>query len=120
MPNRQLTKDEIQNIFKPLIHEIREMIIKAAHNNPEMHWALRRKIVKELGYDEKGHPMLRKQLKAQRFKEQKGICDYCHEALPEKYSELDRIEAINGYTFENTRLVHHECHIKKHAGLKYT
>jgi hypothetical protein len=31
--------------------------------------------------------------------------------MPLKHSELDRTEAFLGYTEENTRLVHHECHV---------
>jgi len=27
-------------------------------------------------------------------------------------SELDRVNAMDGYTEQNTRLVHHECHVK--------
>jgi hypothetical protein len=39
--------------------------------------------------------------------------------LPEKGAELDRFEAKLGYTAQNTRLVHHECHIEDQAKKKY-
>ena len=28
-----------------------------------------------------------------------------------RYAQLDRLKAQEGYTSENTRLVHHQCHI---------
>ena len=120
MANRRLTKDEINRLFKPLIDDIRNRLNELSGNDKELIWALRRKLVKELGYDEKGHPMLRKKLKVLKFKEQNGLCAICGKELPEKYSELDRFEAMNGYTPENTRLVHKDCHIKVHESKNYT
>jgi hypothetical protein len=46
-----------------------------------------------LSYQERGTPVHRRNLKRQ------------------KYAELDRLKAHEGYTNKNTRLVHHECHI---------
>ena len=52
--------------------------------------------------------------------QQKGICPICNESLPEKNAELDRLEAIHGYTVENTLLIHHGCHIAEQARKGYT
>jgi len=43
----------------------------------------------------------------------------CGEILPLKDIELDRLEAYFGYTAENTRLVHHKCHIADQKKKKY-
>lgn len=64
--------------------------------------AFRRKIFKELSYDERGKPPVRNKLKARKFGEQHGICSECGEPLPEKFSELDRKDAMLGYAPENT------------------
>jgi hypothetical protein len=34
----------------------------------------------------------------------------CEEPMDVKGSELDRADPVDGYTAENTRLVHHACH----------
>ena len=62
------------------------------------------KIAKELVYLERSKPADRKKLKIQKFKEQNGLCTICGEALPTSGAELDRKEAIKGYTPENTHL----------------
>jgi len=77
------------------------------------------KIAKELIYLERSKPADRKKLKIQKFKEQNGLCTICGEALPTSGAELDRKEAIKGYTPENTHLVHHDCHIKDQEGKGY-
>jgi hypothetical protein len=74
---------------------------------------LRRKIAKTLIYQERGNPVHRRNLKRQKYAAQNGLCAICGQALPENghYAELDRLKAREGYTSENTRLVHHQCHI---------
>ena len=47
-------------------------------------FALRRKIYKELTYDERTKPMARRKLKEQKRKEQGGLCPVCHRPLPAK------------------------------------
>lgn len=49
--------------------------------------------------------MQRRQLKLQRRQEQDGKCPICKKPLPESYAVLDRIDAMRGYTPENTRLI---------------
>jgi ssDNA-binding Zn-finger/Zn-ribbon topoisomerase 1 len=75
-------------------------------------FALRRKIVKELGYDERSKPMVRRALKRKMHKKQNGICPLCNEALPERYSVLDRFKAVDGYVEANVRLICAECDAK--------
>src|SRR5690606_25025491 len=58
---------------------------------------------------ERGKPMHRRRLKRQKLLEQQGICPVCRKPLPESYAVLDRIEAMAGYTAENTQLIHQEC-----------
>ena len=59
--------------------------------------------------------MMRRKLKKLKWKRQNGICPDCKEALPETEAELDRKNAIDGYTEANTELIHHECHRKRQA-----
>lgn len=80
-----------------------------ANGDKELHWALRRKLAKELVYDERSRPGDRRALKAYKRGEQKGVCALCTATLPEKYAVLDRLEAMLGYTRENTRLICQSC-----------
>lgn len=84
-----------------------------------MLFAYRRKVVKELGYDERNKPGIRTKLKAQKWKQQDSKCAHCTEELPLKYSELDRKNAADGYTPENTELVHAKCHQERQAAKGY-
>lgn len=72
-------------------------------------WALRRKLAKELSYDERGKPGLRRKLKAAKRIQQSGKCTVCSKPLSDKYSVLDRLETMAGYNVANTRLICHEC-----------
>lgn len=109
MPNRRLTEDELTLLARPLIEKVREELSTLAGNQSDLHWALRRKLYKELMYDERSKPMQRVALKRKKFSEQKGICIICEKPLPAKGSVLDRFEAMKGYTIENTRLICPSC-----------
>jgi hypothetical protein len=109
--NPQLSKEQIQTLFYPLFKRTIKDLSKQSGGNKGLHFALRRKLTKELGYLERSKPATRIKLKQIKFVEQNGKCPICKKCLPKKYAELDRSEAINGYTAENTRLVHHDCHI---------
>jgi len=119
MPNPQLTKNQRTEMFDPLFEWIKEQLKQLSGNDPDLLFALRRKLYKELSYLERGCPMSRKRVKALKRKEQGGLCAVCHKPLPDTYTELDRIEAKGGYTKENTRLVHHECHILEQLQKKF-
>ena len=105
MANRQLTASELESLFQPLIAEVREKLTRLARGNGELHWALRRKLAKELTYDERSRPADRVKLKAFKREQQNNKCAICSCKLPEKYATLDRLEAMKGYTPENTRLI---------------
>lgn len=112
MANRQLTADERKHLFEPLIADVRMRLKKLSHGEDDLMWALRRKLTKELGYDERRKPMHRRILKLKEMVAQKGLCAVCSRELPEKNSVLDRFEAMGGYTEENTRLICAECNVQ--------
>jgi hypothetical protein len=122
MPNRTLSKDELDKLYRPLWHEILFLIGKAAAGDNELRFALNRKICKELSYLERGKPSVRRDIKLKKYAQQKGICPECGKELPEfgKNADLDRKSAIAGYTLENTELVHNECHRKRQASRNYS
>ena len=119
MANPQLTKQQREELFAPLFKKTKEELDILSSGDPDLLFALRRKLAKELGYLERGVPMTRVRLKAKKMKEQNGLCGVCNLPLPEKGSELDRFVAKLGYTSENTRLVHHDCHIEDQKQKKY-
>jgi hypothetical protein len=80
----------------------------------------RRKVVKELGYDERGKPGARAKMKALKWGQQGGLCAECKLVMPIEYSELDRKNAADGYTVENTDLIHAKCHQARQAAKRYT
>ena len=118
MPNRQLSKDELA-LIKPLLEEIRERLKLLSGTDSELLFAYRRKVAKELIYEERSRPGDRRRLKKLKHVEQNGICPLCDKELSLKYSELDRTNASTGYTKENTRLVHHQCHVDDQAAKGY-
>ena len=118
MPNRKLTKEEINTLFQPLVTNVRHKLHKLSKGDSTLFWALRRKLAKELTYDERGKPMQRQKLKQVKRVEQKGKCASCGRRLPQIYIVLDRFEAMKGYTQENTRLICQKCdqRIQKERG----
>jgi DNA repair exonuclease SbcCD ATPase subunit len=108
MPNRNLSREELERA-NSLLGDIRTKLKALAFGDADLLFAYRRKIAKELGYDERSKPMIRRKLKTLKRKEQGGVCPICSKPLPEKYNVLDRISAAAGYTAENTRLIHDEC-----------
>jgi hypothetical protein len=119
MPNRNLTAEELSRANE-LLAEIRERLTSLAAGDPLLLFAYRRKVAKELQYDERGKPGARGKLKAMKWGQQNGKCVHCHEELPLEYSELDRKEAAAGYTQDNTELVHAKCHQDRQAAKGYT
>jgi hypothetical protein len=118
VPNRNLTPEELKRANE-LLAGIRERLTKLAAGDPFLLFAYRRKIAKELGYDERGKPGARKQLKALKWGQQQGKCAHCRQDLSLAYSELDRKNAADGYTIENTELVHAKCHQERQASKGY-
>ena len=109
MWNRNLTLSELETLFRPLMAEVREKLTRLAKGDAELHWALRRKLSKELTYDERSTPMERRALKAFKRGQQGNKCAICDSELPERNAVLDRLEAMKGYTRENTRLLCRTC-----------
>ena len=118
MPNRNLTSEELKQA-NDLLKDIRERLTNLAAGDPLLLFAYRRKIAKELQYDERGKPGPRKQLKALKWGLQNRKCAHCGKEMPLEYSELDRKNAADGYTEENTELVHAKCHQERQAAKGY-
>lgn len=97
MPNRNLKLKELTQAHK-LLEDIRQRLNTLAAGDRNLLFAYRRKVVKELIYDERSKPAHRNKLKAQKRKEQDGRCTHCGRKLPAKYCELDRKNAADGYT----------------------
>jgi len=108
VPNRRLTDEERTRLL-PLLNEVRERLRALAGDDAELHWAMRRKVYKELMYDERKKPMQRRALKTFKRKEQGNRCAECQNELPKTNVVLDRLEAMKGYTKENTRLLCRDC-----------
>jgi len=111
MANRNLSSTELAKANEFLVRIRGELELLSA-GDPELLFAYRRKVHKELGYDERGKPTHRKLLKLKKMIQQSSKCAICNDVLPDKYSVLDRLNAIGGYTIENTRLIHAECDTK--------
>lgn len=102
MPNPRLSEEQRREADQPLAR-IRQWIDDRSGDNPDLRFAYLRRIWKQLEYDERGKPANRKRLKKMKHQEQGGRCGRCGEALPSRGSELDRHEAKDGYTRQNTR-----------------
>lgn len=109
MPSRRLTKDEAAKA-DVLLDTVKAMVTDAAGGDPVLLFALRRRLFIRLMYWERGTPAERTKLKAVKHRAQGGLCAICGELMDVKGSELDRSDPVDGYTIDNTRLVHHSCH----------
>ena len=118
MPNRNLTTTELEHANR-LLSEVRQRLDELAAGDPLLLFAYRRKLAKELIYDERGKPGHRANLKALKWGQQQGKCAECAENLPLKNSHLDRKNAADGYTVENTELIHAKCHELRQAAKNY-
>lgn len=118
MANRQLTPEELERA-NALLEDIRSKLEALSKGEKDLLFAYRRKIFKELTYDERSKPTVRRKLKDQKWKEQRGLCAICDKELPDKYTVLDRLNAADDYTKENTRLIHQECDVAHQASKKY-
>lgn len=65
MADRSLTQDEL-TIANELLTRIREDLAGLSGGDEGLLWVLRRKVYKELTYDERGKPIHRKRLKRRR------------------------------------------------------
>ncbi len=120
MANPRLNDEQRENSYKPFLKKVVDDLHRVFADDPRALWAARRKLAKDLTYMERGTPYERRQLQQQKMTDQKGLCAICGKELPERGAELDRQEAYKGYTPENTRLVHHECHVRDQAEKNYS
>lgn len=109
MSNPRLTPEQIENLFRPLFQSTLQTLNKLSNGNSDLLFALRRKLAKDLNYQERSGPNERRRLKREKRKEQKDLCQNCKTQLPARYCVLDRIEAKKGYTQSNTRLLCPDC-----------
>jgi hypothetical protein len=119
MPNRRLNPSELASL-NALLDEVRKQIDGLSQGDPELRFALNRRMFNRLMHDERGTPADRTKLKAEKWKAQEGRCAICNRLMEQKGSELDRTEASNGYTAANTRLVHHDCHVNDQSEKGFT
>ena len=108
MPNRTLSAHELLNA-NALLDDVRARLKSLAGDDSALLFAYRRKIYKELTYDERGKPTHRKTLKEIKRRQQTGRCAECRGLLPDRYAVLDRLDAQRGYTEGNTRLLCPDC-----------
>jgi hypothetical protein len=120
MTTPRLSDAQRAELFEPLFRSTRDAMDRLSDGDLRLLWALRRKLTKELIYLERGTPQMRNALKRRKMIAQNGVCALCRQKLPPSGSELDRTEAFLGYTDENTRLVHHGCHVADQQRKKYT
>lgn len=119
MANPRLTPDQL-DLARALLDEVRARLVDLSNGDKELLFAYRRKVYKELMHDERSKPMVRRRLKQLKMKEQEGLCPLCNEPLPEQGAVLDRARAVDGYTPENTRLIHAACDVAYQAAKGYT
>ena len=121
MPTRKLSEEELR-ITNSLLEEIRLSIQKLSGNDSDLQFAIRRKIAKELTYDERGKPMQRKKLKLKMLRLQNGLCANCNNPLPllARGAVLDRQNAMAGYTVENVKLICRKCDDKIQESRTFT
>jgi hypothetical protein len=108
---RRLTDVERIEAHK-IVQTIQLLIEDLTHGDKAAAFAMRRYVYTRLMHNERGTPMFRRNLKRKKMISQNGLCAECNEVLPIRDSELDRFVAIDGYTEQNTRLIHHACHRK--------
>ena len=119
MPNPRLNSAQLA-IARDLLQEVRARIADLSGGDRDLEFAYRRKVYKELIYDERSRPMVRRKLKALKMAEQGALCAICNEPLPERGAVLDRMRAVDGYVPSNTRLVHAACDVTQQASKGYT
>lgn len=108
MASRRLTNEELHRA-NLLLDEVRNKLLELSNAESELLFAYRRKLWKELSFDERSKPAYRAKLKRQTRAMQGGKCACCQCDLPTSYSVLDRFEAHKGYVVSNVRLICQEC-----------
>jgi hypothetical protein len=120
MANPRLNAAQLKKA-KSLLSSIRKRLLALSAGDLLLHFAYRRKIWGAISQDERGGPANNRRIKKLKWKKQKGKCafSFCRKELSETGSELHRIKAADGYTEENTQLVHRLCHLKQQKKERY-
>jgi hypothetical protein len=118
MANRRLSSEELMKANE-LLSYIRARLDEASDGDKELRFALNRKVFKELSYDERGKPIVRRKLKREKWEAQDRMCAECGKPMELAYSVLDRHKAVEGYTPENTRVIHATCDYEGQASKGY-
>src|ERR1700694_3354747 len=119
MANRSLATEELAHARKVLA-SVRKRLEKLSGGDTDLLFAYRRKVSKELIYDERNKPNDRRKLKKMMWQAQAGRCAHCGKDMPLKRSELDRKEAAKGYVAANVEVVHAHCHHERQEAKGYT
>lgn len=114
-----LAADKLSAV-RNLLDHVRVELERIAHGNAQTLHHARRYLMKRLEVDERGTPADRNKLKLTLMAKQQGKCATCGEPLPPRDSELDRADPVLGYTEENCKLIHHQCHRKAQAVRNYS
>ena len=120
-PTRKLSEPELEKA-RVLLDRMRISLKELSGDDPELLFAYRRKLAKELQYDERSKPTQRKSLKRRKLISQDGKCAICGNPLPPAAlgSVLDRLNAMDGYTDVNTRLLCRDCDLKTRRERAFT
>ena len=92
-----------------MLDRLRSELDAQSAGDADLLFALRRKVAKELVYDERSKPMARRALKKRMRLSQNNLCPLCQEILPDTYCVLDRFNAADGYVEANVRLLCEPC-----------
>ena len=92
-----------------LFTRLKADLLALSGGDEDLLFNFRRKMYKELMYDERGTPLARQRLKKATWKLQEGKCAVCGKELAFEGSELERIYAPKGFVEGNVKVVHHEC-----------
>jgi hypothetical protein len=112
--------DENLTKVRKILERVRTELSELSNGDPKVLHHARRYLVIRLQFDERGRPADRNKLKLTLLAKQLGKCPDCGEPLPPRGAELDRKDPILGYTEENCKLVHHDCHRKTQAAKNYS
>ena len=109
MANTRRLTDSERELAGQILEKTRKQLEELAKNDRDLLWAARRYVYIRLQHDERGKPMERKILKMEKMISQNSKCLICGEKLPKRGAVLDRIAPMEGYTFDNTRLLCQTC-----------
>jgi hypothetical protein len=109
MSRRNLSAEELRHVGG-LAAEVRKRLTRLAAGDPRLLFVYCRQLVKQLPSEETGKTRPVSQVKASKWDQQEGKCARCGRRLSLlKYSKLSKMNDGNGYSVENTELIHNDC-----------